>query len=189
MDPGLLAFDIDGVVADTMRLFLEIAREDHGIRGIRYEDITGYILEDCLNLDTELINDVIAKLLDGSRDGGLRPISGAREVLMRLGENCGRLCFVTARPSPESIRRWMLNLLSPEPRAAIDLVATGSFEAKADVLKEKGISFFVEDRLETCFLLKEEGIIPILFRQPWNREPHPFQEVGNWEELETLIAF
>ncbi len=51
------------------------------------------------------------------------------------------------------------------------------------------ITHFVDDRLETCFLLKEAGITPILYKQPWNRNPHPFIEVGSWKELESLIDF
>ena len=39
IDPAAIAFDIDGVVADTMSLFLEIARDVHHINHIRYEDI------------------------------------------------------------------------------------------------------------------------------------------------------
>jgi hypothetical protein len=35
IDPGTLAFDIDGVVADTMTLFLEIARDEFNINSIR----------------------------------------------------------------------------------------------------------------------------------------------------------
>ena len=38
--PDRIAFDVDGVVADTMRLFLDIAREEYGINHTRYEDIT-----------------------------------------------------------------------------------------------------------------------------------------------------
>ena len=72
---------------------------------------------------------------------------------------------------------------------SVEVIATGSFEAKADVLLGKNISCFVEDRLETCFALKEKGITPVLFRQPWNRKKHPFVEVGNWEELEAMIDF
>jgi 5'(3')-deoxyribonucleotidase len=37
--------------------------------------------------------------------------------------------------------------------------------------------------------LRDAGIEPVLFKQPWNREPHPFVEVGNWDELEALIDF
>ena len=70
-----------------------------------------------------------------------------------------------------------------------DIVATGSFEAKADVLLERNVTCFVEDRLDTCFLLERAGITPILFKQPWNRQPHGFVEVGSWSELEALIHF
>ena len=36
--PASVAFDIDGVIADTMTLFLDIARDVFHINGIRYED-------------------------------------------------------------------------------------------------------------------------------------------------------
>ncbi|MGE0083308.1 MAG: haloacid dehalogenase [Desulfococcaceae bacterium] len=188
INPASLAFDIDGVVADTMNLFLDIVREDHGIHDVQYEHITRYMLEECLDIHPDIISDVIAKLLDGSRDAGLKPIAGARRVLTRLGKEYAPVRFVTARPNPGPISEWMQNLLQIDP-ARIDIVATGSFEAKTEVLREKGVSHFVEDRLETCFLLKEEGITPLVFRQPWNRVPHPFTEVGTWQELENLIAF
>jgi 5'(3')-deoxyribonucleotidase len=55
IDPYSLAFDIDGVLADTMTLFLDIAREEYKIRNVKYEDITCYILEECVNIDPVLI--------------------------------------------------------------------------------------------------------------------------------------
>jgi hypothetical protein len=77
----------------------------------------------------------------------------------------------------------------PFESAEVDITATGSFEAKADVLQGQGRRFFVEDRLETCFLLEAAGITPILFKQPWNRQDHPFIEVDSWPALEERIAF
>ena len=35
IDPASIAFDIDGVVADTMTLFLDIARDEYNIDWIR----------------------------------------------------------------------------------------------------------------------------------------------------------
>jgi hypothetical protein len=99
-----------------------------------------------------------------------------------------RLLFVTARPEREVITTWLRALLNL-PHAAIDVAATGSFEAKIDVLTANGKSYFVEDRLETCFLLAEAGITPIVYRQPWNRQPHPFNEVCGWNEIEALLHF
>ena len=42
INPASLAFDIDGVVADTMSLFLEIVRDVHNINSIRYREINSW---------------------------------------------------------------------------------------------------------------------------------------------------
>ncbi len=187
IDPASVAFDFDGVFADTMTLFLDIARDEYLITGLRYEDIKHYTLEKCLGIDREIIEAIITKILDGNHTAPLKPIDGATEVLTRLGKH-SPLLFVTARPYKGPICDWMLNLLPLDPER-IEVIPTGSYEEKADVLLYKGISCFVEDKLETCFLVKEAGITPVLFRQPWNREEHPFTEVADWKELESLIAF
>ena len=188
IDPKSLAFDIDGVFADTMTLFLDIARDDYHINSIKYEDITNYMLEECLDIDTKTIDEIIIRIMDGGYAAELKPLDGAAEVLSRIGRNHGPLLFVTARPYIGPIHDWILKLLPFEPEL-IDVVATGSFEDKADVILSKGYSCFVEDRLDTCFLLKDAGINPILFKQPWNRRSHPFLEVGTWRELESMIEF
>ncbi len=36
-------------------------------------------------------------------------------------------------------------------------------------------------------MLHEAGITPIVYTQPWNREPHPFMTVNNWEDIEAII--
>ena len=188
IDPAFLAFDIDGVVADTINLFLDIAKDEYNIHNIRYEDITRYILEQCLDIDTKIIDDILVKLLDGAYTSRLKPIDGSVGVLTRLAQNHSPVIFVTARPYLEPICEWIVNIL-PIEKSAIDVVATGHFEAKLDVLLSKNILYFVEDRLDTCFLLKDAGITPVVYKQPWNRENHPFVEVDNWRELESLIDF
>ena len=43
-----LAFDIDGVVADIMTTFLDLARTRYDCgQHLRYEDLTAFRLEDC----------------------------------------------------------------------------------------------------------------------------------------------
>jgi hypothetical protein len=187
IDPSRLAFDVDGVVADTMTLFVDIARDEHRIEGLRTEDITCYALEECIGwVSPEVIQAVIGRILEGGYEATLRPIAGASEVLTRIGRHSGGVLFVTARPFCGPICDWIRALLPLAPEA-IDIVATGAFEAKAQVLQQRGITHFVEDRLETCFDLQRCGITPILFRQPWNRQPHPFTEVASWRELAALI--
>jgi len=188
IDPVSIAFDIDGVIADTMTLFLDIARDEFDIRGIRYEDITAYNLADCIDMAPELIDRVIARLLDGGYRSRLRPIPGAPEVLQRLARRSGAVLFVTARPNVGPIGDFIRSIMPVEPEC-FDIVATGSFDAKAEVLKLRNITHFVEDRLETCYTLITAGITPVLFAQPWNREPHPFIEVSSWQEIEELICW
>ena len=188
IDPAALAFDIDGVIADTMHLFLDILRDHYDVHTVRYADITCYRLDHCLDLDEAVLEGAVARILDGGYRAALKPIPGAGPVLRRIGETTGRILMVTARPEPGPIERWMNQLLDGQHRRA-RIVATGSFEAKTDVLLENDIKWFVEDRLETCHLLKAAGIAPVVFRQPWNQEPHDYLQVGSWQELEQRIAF
>lgn len=188
IDPSSLAFDIDGVLADTMTLFLDIAREEYKIHDVKYEDITCYTLEECIDIDAGLIETILSRIMDGNHKAPLKPMPGARHVLTRIGQRQRPILFVTARSYGAPIYEWIQSILSLDPDA-IEVVATGSFEDKVDVLSSRGISYFVEDRLETCYPLFEAGVTPIVFRQPWNRKDHPFVEVGTWKELETLIEF
>jgi uncharacterized HAD superfamily protein len=188
IDPASLAFDIDGVIADTMTLFLDIARTEFGIEHVGYDDITSYTLEECLNLDPAVVQAVVARLLDGSYEGTLHSLPGAARVLTRIGRRTHGLVLVTARPHPGPMSGWITDLLKPA-QTPFEIVATGSFDTKAEVLRQRRISHFVEDRLETCFLLHSAGIAPVLFKQPWNRARHPFVEVDSWTALEKLIDF
>jgi uncharacterized protein len=188
IDPTSLAFDIDGVFADTMTLFLDIAREEFEIYDVSYEDITCYILEECIDMDPDLIETILIQIMKGTHRPPLKPMAGATNVLTRLGRIHRPILFVTARPYGEPIHQWIQSVL-PFDGESIEVVATGSFDAKIDVLASRDISYFVEDRLETCYPLYAAGVTPILFKQPWNRKHHSFMEVGTWKELESLIEF
>jgi uncharacterized HAD superfamily protein len=118
----------------------------------------------------------------------LRPIAGAPEVLSRLGKRFGPVIFVTARPHLGSICDWIRETLALDP-ALVEVISSGSHEGKINILLEKNISYFIDDRLETCFALEDAGVRPVLFKQPWNRQPHPFVEVSTWDELQALIEF
>ncbi len=186
IDPHSIAFDFDGVIADTMTLFIDIARNDYNVHHIRYEDITCYSVKDCLKIDDDLIETIFRRIQDGSYTIPLTPVEGSVEVLARLVNFSSQVLSVTARPYAGPVQEWFKNIL-PMGNGAVKLIATGSFEGKADILIDQNITHFVEDRLETCFQLKEAGVEPILFRQPWNRKSHPFHEVGSWHEINSLI--
>ena len=181
-----LGFDIDGVVADIMTTFLDMARERYGPHPFGYDDITTFYLEDCLGLEPLIIASLIRELIDRPHELPVNPFPHAVRVLSRLAEEAP-LLFITARDRSEPIQLWLNRTLAPVPSRSIWVMASGDPDAKLHYLKTHAIDYFVEDRLETCFDLAREGITPIVFAQPWNRQPHPFIEVSDWPELASLL--
>ncbi|MDI6854232.1 MAG: haloacid dehalogenase [Deltaproteobacteria bacterium] len=181
-----LAFDIDGVVADIMTTFLDMAKERNGPHPYSYEHITTFRLEECLDLPSGLIDILIRELIDRPHELPVEPFPGAVPVLTRLAEE-SPLVFVTARDRAEPIQYWLRKTLALVPDRSIWVMATGDPDGKVHYLRTHAIDYFVEDRLETCFDLARAGITPILFAQPWNRRPHPFLEVRDWQDLARLL--
>ncbi len=182
-----LAFDIDGVVADIMTTFLDLARRRHNCgHHLRYEDLTAFRLEDCLDLEPEIIESLIRELIDRPHELTVEPLPHAVPVLTRLAREIP-LLFVTARDRAAPIRAWLQQTLAQVPPESIRVVATGDPDTKLHYLLDHNVRYFVEDRLETCQQLARHGITPILFAQPWNRRPHSFLEVAGWPELAGLL--
>ena len=111
IDPKALAFDIDGVIADTMHLFIDILSDHYDIHTVKYTDIISYRLDDCLDLEEDVLEGAVARILNGEYRASLQPILGAGSVLRRIGEATGRILMVTARPDPGPIESWINQLL------------------------------------------------------------------------------
>jgi len=183
IEPKLLAFDFDGVIADTFKLFVKLAHESYGVV-IDYDTIEDYEFIDALDLPRAETLALIDELTYRSHELGLEPLDGALETLGRLSAR-GPQLIVTARPVSEPVAIWLKERL---PQAEFVIEATGSPTAKLAVLKQHGIRYFVDDRLDTCAQLSDSGLTPLVFEQPWNREkPHDFLKVSSWREIAELI--
>ncbi|HCC53869.1 MAG TPA: hypothetical protein DEQ20_02935 [Desulfobulbaceae bacterium] len=183
--PSLIGFDIDGVVADTMEAFIRMARTGYGAK-IRPEEITEFQVEDCLDLDPSMVEEIFSRLLDEPIACGLRLMRHARQVLTEFADH-GTLTFITARSQKTPIARWLKKELGPQVYDRVRLVATGEHDNKAVHIKEMGLSFFVDDRAQTCLqLAQEKGIQPIVYRQAWNQGKHDLPEVEDWRTIYNL---
>ncbi|ETR70978.1 MAG: haloacid dehalogenase [Candidatus Magnetoglobus multicellularis str. Araruama] len=180
-----IAFDIDGVVANTMGLFIDIVREKYDI-SISYDQITHYDLTQCLDIEFDIIWETLQQIMNGNHTQKLRPIDQAPNALQRLSQKSDRLLFITARPDAIPLESWFREALRL-PESRFKIVATGDFQQKLAILDEHQIKYFVEDRMETCRLIYNNGFVPIVFRQPWNRESHSFIEVQSWDEIVAMI--
>ncbi|HDP24960.1 MAG TPA: haloacid dehalogenase [Deltaproteobacteria bacterium] len=183
--PSEIAFDFDGVIADTFRLFVSLAKSRYNVE-INYEDITDYEFLNVIDMDREHAFELIDILTNYPHELDLMPNRGAVDVLTRMASMSPLLC-VTARPFAKPIEQWFekhLPRLLPE---CIQVAATGISSKKLDILSGTRVRYFIDDRLDTCVMLADAGITPILYTQPWNQRPHSFHEVGSWEEIASLI--
>jgi len=139
-----------------------------------------------LPIPLDIIKTIINRLLADPFGIELEPLPGAGEILTRLAAQ-GRLTFVTARPVKEPIEAWLVSLLSEVPHEDIRVIATGHHSAKAEVLEELKLKYFVDDHLETCQDLHKRGIRTIVFDQPWNRGHTPFLRIRTWKDLSGII--
>ncbi|HWR68615.1 MAG TPA: haloacid dehalogenase [Desulfomonilia bacterium] len=185
ISPSTIAFDFDGVIADTFRLFVRMARENYNY-DINYDDITDYEFLKCIRMDRQHALEIIEVLTHDPHEVDLFPNYGADSVLIRMS-SLSPLLVVTARPLSDPVALWFKRHIPQIDRRCIRVEATGVNTAKLEVLKGNSITHFVDDRLDTCHMLQEAGITPIVFTQPWNRRPHPFLAVNTWEEIATLI--
>ena len=125
IDPAALAFDVDGVIADTMHLFLDILGDHYDVHTVRYEDITCYRLDHCLDLDADVLESAVKRILDGRYRATLNSLPGAGTALKRIGEITGRILMVTARPEPGPIGDGLPCLLTELGTASAALLVLG----------------------------------------------------------------
>ena len=185
INPALIGFDIDGVVADTGGAFIKIAREEYGLHSISLQDITFYEVVNCLDVDQKIIDDIFIRLHDEPLSSGIQPMEDALNVLHKFAEHTP-LTFVTARPEKEPIATWLKHFLKPAVYREMKLVVMGVHDNKAPYIKNLGLKYFVDDRLQTCKKLASEGITPLVYNQPWNKDDHDLQTVNNWQDIHAL---
>jgi len=185
INPALIGFDIDGVVADTGGAFIRIANEEYGINSISLDDITSFEVIDCLDVDQGIIDEIFIRLLDDPLTAGLQPMEDAIPVLHRFADEAP-LTFITARPHEKPIARWLKHYLQPATFEKIRLVAMGVHDNKTAYIKDLGLKYFVDDRLQTCRMLANEGITPLVYNQPWNKNGHDLPTVNDWQAIHSL---
>jgi 5'(3')-deoxyribonucleotidase len=183
--PEHLGFDFDGVVADIAEAFIRLSRMDYGCGSIKHEDITHFDVEECLDIDPEIVEAVFTRILLDSVATGLRPMPGAVEVIGELTGH-GVVTIVTARPDPQPVQQWLESVMPRTVCRRIKIVAMGAHDDKPRHVLEHGLKYFIDDRAETCHQLDRAGISPIVFAQPWNVGRHSFSIVSNWKEIREL---
>jgi len=80
------------------------------------------------------------------------------------------------------------NYLPAEVCRQIDLIAMHDHDQKVRYIKEHDLTFFVDDRAETCAQVAQANLHPLLYRQPWNAGWNTFTVVDSWQQIAEHIA-
>lgn len=186
IDKDSIAFDIDGVVANTMQLILDLIQVKTG-RTYALHEFTEYDVTECLDVDHETAYEIYMDIMSDRYNDRLTLIEGARDVLQKLAAVTDTILLVTARHHLGNFKAWLCAALELSEEK-VEMIGTGSFEGKLDVLRQHGKTVMVEDRLETCLILEAGGFTPLLFAQPWNNKPHGLMTV-DWGIIDHLLAY
>jgi len=181
-----IGFDFDGVVADIGEAFIRIACDDHNYCSFTLDDIVSFQVEQCVSIPQTIIEQIFSDILADSLATGLQPLADAVEVLTSMTE-CSQVTIITARSMENPVHDWLDTFFDPEAKANINLIAMGDHDKKVQYAREHRLSYFVDDRIETCQQMAAANITPFVYTQPWNKNCANLQTVSSWLQIRTLI--
>ncbi len=179
-------FDFDGVIADTAEAFIRIACSDYGYCNFSVDDITNFEVENCLPIPAEVVVRIFTEILNDSLAADLLPIDGAVDGITRLASN-STFTIITARTLTQPVYDWLDRYFPDNVLANIRVVATGDHDDKIRHIHARRLSYFIDDRAETCKQLAKENIMPYVYAQPWNINRHNLATLADWTEIMNLL--
>ena len=183
--PEQIGFDFDGVIADIGEAFLRLAGDEHDYL-VNLDEITSFQVETCTHIPEHIVAKIFDDILKDSLTTKLLPIPGSLEVISELC-NSSRVRIITARSHDQPVIDWLANYLPPEVCRRIDLIAMHDHDQKVRYIKEHDLTFFVDDRAETCAQVAQANLHPLLYRQPWNSSWDDFTVVDNWQQIAGFV--
>jgi uncharacterized protein len=154
-----LGFDIDGVISNFSKHFVEIIEKKYGV-ALADEDMYSYDVELVLGITKDEVAEIVFETL--SSDLPLYP--QAKETLDRLSAEGHRIYLLTARNAALiSLTTEWLDVHSI-PYTEVFYLTRGK-KSSAEV----ALDMIVEDNLEEALELTKKIKTVLLFNQPWNK--------------------
>ncbi len=193
--PYEIGFDFDGTFADTMSLFLAIAKQEYNIDWIKYHDFTQYDTEKSLAdkwVPKEIVTEIFHKIIFWywKADVKLHTIPYSVMMLQYIAKETGKLTFITHRPPCEDkMISWIRTCLNMyDENIDYNIVYSSSPKDKYKACQENGIKYFLDNSYDVCYSLFIQGIKPITYIQPWNDfKGFSWPRIQRWDELIQMI--
>ena len=175
-----IAFDVDGVVLNSIEVILDHMSQSTGKR-FSAEELFSWELEN-LGVDEATIWAAVDHLYELP---WVEPYEGAVDALSRIYRSRGEpLIFITGRKDPETARRQLEVL--PWKSDIPEMIVTGGDRDKRPYIARQKIDFIIEDDLQYANEYRSAGVGFGLMVRPWNcRSAVPVTErFDGWAHLE-----
>jgi len=159
-----IAFDIDGVVLNSIEVILEHINHVMG-KNIVIDELVSWELE-ALGVDFKTLWAAVDYMY---RQPKIEPYHGALETLTKIHKETSEpLLFITGRRDPETAQRQLraLDWNGHMP----EMIVTGGTRDKRTYLIDNAVDFIIEDDVQHFRDYIEAGIGVGLMVRPWNRK-------------------
>ena len=187
----IIAIDLDDILAESLKSFIDFHNKNYKTK-LKTGDFKSFYLQEIIYIDRkEELKRV--RLFDDSRHfDEIPPLEGAREVVKELSKK-NKLVIVTSRPQKQEkrTREWTLKYF-PEIKEIFFIRKDyhRHSKTKAEVCKEIGASFLIEDKLDYAEECAKQGIKVLLLDYPWNRKNNLSRlitRVSSWKDIREKI--
>lgn len=186
IQPTEIGFDFDGVIANTAESFIRIACEEYNYCSFTMEDITNFQLEECIGMPSSIVEKIFLEIMEDSLSTGLQPMPDAVDVLGKLAYHAP-ITVITARHLQQPVINWFDHFFPSTTKNAIKLIAMGDHDDKLQYIQSHKLKYFIDDRAETCNMLAQAEIHPLVYSQPWNKNRHSLTTVESWQEIHSFL--
>ena len=185
-----IALDLDGVVCNTIPLFVKKMNEKTGIEK-RVDDIWHYNLSKVYRCGSKTFQNI----LNSFNYKDVNPMSGSIRVIRELREKGFEIYFMTSRA--DSVNNLFSRYrIKKETREWIDIFFLGKDYEKIVFSKDKvlyavknNIKIIVDDNMKTAIEGMNGGLITLLFDYPYNRKLNEkgVIRVYNWNDIKNIF--
>lgn len=185
----LIAVDIDQVLADTLKIYLQYHNTKY---------FTRFAEEDCHSLnwwevfgisEEEFMSDY-EKFMEEGWNAKIKPVIGSQKGVDALSAK-HKLIAITARPTiiAPSTERWM-KMYYPGKFQKVyytrRTLLAAEVESKHDICIKTGADMLIDDSYEYAKKCADNGLKTLLYTWPWNRNyklPPFIERVHSWKEI------
>lgn len=187
-EKDVVAVDIDGVLADYPRSFLEFINQELGTT-YTIDQVTTYDIYGCLGIPPEIGLSIKNKYRETGQKRFIPVLPGAKEFLLRLKAAGYTIVLITARPY-EQYSRIYADTLEWLARNDLPYDYLVFHEKKEeyliDMVGKDAIRFFVDDVVGNANSVSRLGIPCYLITRPYNMGADLKENVTRINKLEEI---